>query len=105
MPYIRYGGYAYLPFGLLILFYYFFYKSYNFTNILKFFLVFGIVYFFSKNILRINYELANIEKFSINYHETKKSFPIPYYDKIEVEEKKYDKMKLYISNHNWLCGI
>lgn len=105
MPYIRYGGYAYLPFGFLILFYYFFYRYYNFTNILKFFLVFGIVYFFSKNILRINYELANIEKFSINYHETKKSFPIPYYDKIEVEEKKYDKMKLYISNHNWLCGI
>jgi hypothetical protein len=105
-PYIRYGGYAYLPFGLLILYYSIFFKSFNVSKIIKLFLIFGIIYFSSKNFIRINNELSTINIFTLNSLKTKHSFPIPYFRDFEVEEKQLDsKKKIYISKHNWLCSF
>ena len=61
MPYIRYGGYAYLPFGLLILYSYFNYKTYHPSKLIKILLVLGVVFFVTKNFLRINEELQKNE--------------------------------------------
>ena len=104
MPYIRYGGYAYLPFGLLILQYSFFYKSYNLSKITKIFLIISIVFFTSKNFLRINKEVNNLNSFTIDYLKTKQSFPIPFYKEIDVQEKLIHNNKIYISRHNWVCS-
>ena len=104
MPYIRYGGYAYLPFGLLILQYSFFYKSYNLSKITKIFLIISIVFFISKNFLRINKEVNNLNSFTIDYLKTKQSFPIPFYKEIDVQEKLIHNNKIYISRHNWVCS-
>lgn len=105
MPYIRYGGYAYLPFGLLILYYSFFFRSFNTSKIIKFFFIFGIIYFSSKNFLRINNEISSINNFTVNYLKTKKSYPIPYFMDFEVDERQIDSKKIYISKHNWLCSV
>jgi hypothetical protein len=105
MPYIRYGGYAYLPFGLLILYYWLSYKSFNTSKIIKIFLIFGVIYFSSKNFVRINKELRTIDSFTVNHLKTKQSYPIPYFRDFEVEEKKMQSKKIYISKHNWNCSI
>ena len=106
MPYIRYGGYAYLPFGLLIIYYSFFFKSFNITKIVKIFLIFGTIYFSSKNFVRINEELNTIDKFTVNHLKTRQSYPIPYFRDFDVDEKILKNKKiLYISKHNWLCSI
>ena len=106
MPYIRYGGYAYLPFGLLIIYYSFFFKSFNISKIIKIFLIFGVIYFSSKNFVRINKELSTIDKFTVNYLKTRQSYPIPYFRDFDVDEKILKNKKvLYISKHNWLCSI
>ena len=106
MPYIRYGGYAYLPFGLLIIYYSFFFKSFNITKIVKIFLIFGTIYFSSKNFVRINKELNTIDKFTVNHLKTRQSYPIPYFRDFDVDEKILKNKKiLYISKHNWLCSI
>ena len=105
MPYIRYGGYAYLPFGLFFIFYYFSYKSFILSKTLKILLIFGLIYFSSKNILRINQEVKSLDKFSIDHVKTKDTYPIPSFQYIGVEKKKYAKYPIYVSKHNWVCGI
>ena len=76
MPYIRYGGYAYLPFFFLVLFY-------NFSNFKEkekyffIFLVLSIFYFTSKNINRIKNEIINKDNTFIT-----NDFPIPTFEKL-----------------------
>ncbi|WP_440681309.1 hypothetical protein [Candidatus Pelagibacter sp. HIMB1623] len=106
MPYIRYGGYAYLPFGMLILFYSLFFRSFNYSKIINFLLIIGIVFFLLKNFLRIDKEINSMSNFTLNSYKTKHSYPIPFFRDFDVKEKIIDKKrKIYISNHNWLCSI
>ena len=98
MPYIRYGGYAYLPFFFLVLFYNFL----NFKEKEKYFLIFlvlSIFYFTSKNIKRIKNELINKDNRFIT-----SDFPIPSFEKYKYEKKKFEDTFVNISEHNFNCG-
>ena len=100
MPYIRYGGYAYLPFSLIILYYSLTSRSYHLFTVAKCLLIIGIIYFLSKNIFRIQDELASIKN-----PETIKSFPIPTLENFNNRVKQInDNKRIYISSHNWWCG-
>jgi len=100
MPYIRYGGYAYLPFSLIILYYSIIFRSYHLFNVVKVFMIIGIIYFLSKNIFRIQDELV-----STNNLEIAQSFPIPNLGDFKNRVKRInDKKNIYISSHNWWCG-
>lgn len=100
MPYVRYGGYAYLPFFLLFSISNIFKSRSIIKNYLKVFLVLSIIFFSFKNILRINNELKNIQNIFVT-----KTFPIPIYKKYGFETKKNKNHSVYISNHNFVCGI
>ena len=100
MPYIRYGGYAYLPFSLIILYYSVTFRSYHLFGVAKFFLIIGIVYFLSKNFFRIQDELV-----ITNNEETIESFLMPNLGEFKNRVKELsNKKKIYISSHNWWCG-
>ena len=91
MPYIRYGGYAYLPFFFLVLFYNFL----NFKEKEKYFLIFlvlSVFYFTSKNIKRIKNEIINKDKRFIT-----NDFPIPSFEKYKYKEKKFKNTVVNIS--------
>ena len=98
MPYIRYGGYAYLPFFFLV----FFYNFLNFKEKDKYFLIFlvlSVFYFTSKNIKRIKNEITNKDnRFITN------DFPIPSFKKYKYEKKKFENIIVNISEHNFNCG-
>ena len=100
MPYTRYGGYAYLSFSLIILYYSLTFKPYHLFKIANFILIFGIIYFLSKNILRINNELV-----SNNNLDTAKSLLIKNLGNYQFKIKQINnEKKIYISSHNWWCG-
>ena len=100
MPYTRYGGYAYLSFSLIILYYSLTFKPYHLFKIANFILIFGIIYFLSKNILRINNELVNY-----NNLDTAKSLLIKNLGNYQFKIKQINnEKKIYISSHNWWCG-
>ena len=100
MPYTRYGGYAYLSFSLIILYYNLTFKPYHLFKIANFILIFGIIYFLSKNILRINNELVNY-----NNLDTAKSLLIKNLGNYQFKIKQINnEKKIYISSHNWWCG-
>ena len=100
MPYARYGGYAYLSFSLIILYYSLTFKPYHLFKIANFILIFGIIYFLSKNILRINNELV-----SNNNLDTAKSLLIKNLGNYQFKIKQINnEKKIYISSHNWWCG-
>jgi hypothetical protein len=100
MPYTRYGGYAYLSFSLIILYYSLTFKPYHLFKIANFILIFGIIYFLSKNILRINNELE-----SNNNLDTAKLLLIKNLGNYQFKTKQINnEKKIYISSHNWWCG-
>ena len=101
MPYIRYGGYAYFPFGILILYSYFNYKSYYSSKIIKSILIIGIFFFLIKNFTRISEEVSSIVN-EVNL----KAYPIPLLNHPAADEKRLDNnKKIFISENNWLCSL
>jgi len=101
MPYIRYGGYAYFPFGILILYSYFNYKSYYSSKIIKSILIIGIFFFLIKNFTRISEEVSSIVN-EVNL----KAYPIPLLNHPATDEKRLDNnKKIFISENNWLCSL
>ena len=98
MPYIRYGGYAYLPFFFLVLFYNF--SSYKEKG--RYFIIFLVLsafYFTFKNIKRIKNEIINKDNIFIT-----NNFPIPNFEEYEYEKKKFGGTVVNISEHNFKCG-
>ena len=100
MPYIRYGGYAYLPFSLIILYYGLTFRPYHLFKVVNFFFIIGIIYFLSKNIYRIKDELLSTDN-----SETPESFLMTNLGNYEFETKQINNNReIYISSHNWWCG-
>ena len=97
IPHLRYGGYAYIILFLYI-------TSLN-LNLLKYLnqknlnmlLILGLLFFATKNIVRIQKEYTS-KKFSIE------SYPFPKFKEFKFKKKKIEKIFINISNHWQLCG-
>ena len=95
VPNIRYGGYAYIPFFIFaILFIFYEIKNLNFKN-LKIFLAICLIFFISKNILRIHNEIIS--------NETKK-YPFAEYKVKKSYSKKYNNFTINIPAEGLWCG-
>jgi hypothetical protein len=96
MPNSRFGGYNFLSFFLFIIFFIKF-KNNRLKNdtryILNIFLIIGLIYFTSKNIYRIKYEIKN----SLNFPNIK----IANIDYNEIQKFSFS---VNLSNHEYFCG-
>ena len=100
MPYMRYGGYAYLSFSLITLYYGLTFRPHQSFKAVKYFFIIGVIYFLSKNVLRIKDELTIISN--------SKTVKLQLFQKLgnyKYKTKKTDNEdNIYISSHNWWCG-